>query len=513
MALANVAWLLAANGERVLTIDWDLEAPGLHRYFRPFLLDPDLQETAGLIDMVWSLAEQAVGTSPDSPRDEPPVPVSDLVEDVARRLDCSFPSGGYIDLLCAGRQGATYSERVNTFDWKKFYELGGAKIFDDLKRHVTAEYDYVLIDSRTGVSDTSGICTIQMPDALVACFTLNRQSIEGASAVLNSVRAYDRGGLKGDRIKTFPLATRIENSEKERLDAARQHARKRFADFVPPERSKNEREYWDEMEVPYKPYYAYEEVLAAFADASGDAGASDTLLSCMERIARNLSGEPNLSLPQMLAKDRQTVLARYAFDDTAPPKVAAPLKKRVTGASRESAEIIRTALTKQQFWSATDCHPLTLLSRREMRLFDLAAEDSDEEIGVSTRDYIENSRRYAALKRITDAVFISWIFVILFVLLYYVSVHDDGYIEILGKQVASDASLWFTIALLVVYGIPGAAALLLMRSPARPDGVRATWLLQLVMMGPLFGTPPDLERLPPSLRRSRSQQRRRTGPT
>ena len=31
MALANVAWLLASNGYRVLAIDWDFEAPGLHR--------------------------------------------------------------------------------------------------------------------------------------------------------------------------------------------------------------------------------------------------------------------------------------------------------------------------------------------------------------------------------------------------------------------------------------------------------------------------------------------------
>jgi MinD-like ATPase involved in chromosome partitioning or flagellar assembly len=34
--LANVAWILASNGKRVLTIDWDLEAPGLHRYFRDY---------------------------------------------------------------------------------------------------------------------------------------------------------------------------------------------------------------------------------------------------------------------------------------------------------------------------------------------------------------------------------------------------------------------------------------------------------------------------------------------
>jgi MinD-like ATPase involved in chromosome partitioning or flagellar assembly len=37
MALANVAhilaWRIAAPGKRVLAIDWDLEAPGLHKYF------------------------------------------------------------------------------------------------------------------------------------------------------------------------------------------------------------------------------------------------------------------------------------------------------------------------------------------------------------------------------------------------------------------------------------------------------------------------------------------------
>ena len=61
MALANVAWILASAGKRVLTIDWDLEAPGLHRYFQPFLTDKELrgQESQGIIDMVMDFAVQA----------------------------------------------------------------------------------------------------------------------------------------------------------------------------------------------------------------------------------------------------------------------------------------------------------------------------------------------------------------------------------------------------------------------------------------------------------------------
>ncbi|HEX2209438.1 MAG TPA: P-loop NTPase, partial [Longimicrobium sp.] len=52
MVLANTAWILASQGKSVLVIDWDLEAPGLHRYFQPFLTDPELTTSEGLIDFV-----------------------------------------------------------------------------------------------------------------------------------------------------------------------------------------------------------------------------------------------------------------------------------------------------------------------------------------------------------------------------------------------------------------------------------------------------------------------------
>src|SRR5262249_8618351 len=60
MLLANVAWILASNGKRVLVVDWDLEAPGLHRYFAPFLRDRELEVTDGVIDMLNDFAAEAV---------------------------------------------------------------------------------------------------------------------------------------------------------------------------------------------------------------------------------------------------------------------------------------------------------------------------------------------------------------------------------------------------------------------------------------------------------------------
>ena len=55
-----MAWILASNWRRVLVIDWDLEAPGLHRYFAPFLFDESLAETDGLIEFVLEYAAKAL---------------------------------------------------------------------------------------------------------------------------------------------------------------------------------------------------------------------------------------------------------------------------------------------------------------------------------------------------------------------------------------------------------------------------------------------------------------------
>jgi MinD-like ATPase involved in chromosome partitioning or flagellar assembly len=52
LLVANTALILASNNCRVLVVDWDLEAPGLHHYFRPFLTDPSLKSSLGLIDML-----------------------------------------------------------------------------------------------------------------------------------------------------------------------------------------------------------------------------------------------------------------------------------------------------------------------------------------------------------------------------------------------------------------------------------------------------------------------------
>ena len=193
MSLANVAWFLALNNKRVLVVDWDLEAPGLHRFFRPFLNDPELVETRGLLDFVVDLA--AAAATQKEPLNNEAVDIFEYIKildwprDSESKLNWkNFGTRGRIDLFAAGRQGPSYSRKLASFDWIQFYEkFGGRRLLDAAKAQMRAAYDYVLIDSRTGVSDTSGICTVEMPDTLVICFTLNNQSILGASAIAKSV--------------------------------------------------------------------------------------------------------------------------------------------------------------------------------------------------------------------------------------------------------------------------------------------------------------------------------------
>jgi cellulose biosynthesis protein BcsQ len=302
MLLANVAWILAANGRRVLAVDWDLEAPGLHRYFHPFLLDQGLTETEGVIDFVMDFTTAAI--DPDKVSGEDPDwfdPYADMAQ-YAVPLERTLLDSGRLDFMGPGRQGASYSTRVNSFDWQRFYErFGGGPFLARARRHLKTRYDYVLVDSRTGLSDTSGICTVQMPDALVVCFTLNNQSVEGAAEVTRSVREQ-----RGDALPILTVPMRIDNSEKAKLDLRRQAALEKFAGVVAaPGRLERQ---WADVEMVYQAFYAYEEVLATFGDIPGR---RNTILASAERVTAWLTDNEITESVRINERRRREVLAAY----------------------------------------------------------------------------------------------------------------------------------------------------------------------------------------------------------
>lgn len=308
MALSNVAWLLASGGQRVLAIDWDLEAPGLHRYFEPFLDDKTLENSTGVIDFVLDFATAALTSNPSDRAQDWFEAYSNILLH-AVPVSWEFPLEGSLHLVSAGRQDIAYGARVNSFDWLRFYEkLGGGIMLEAMKRLLGAEYDYILIDSRTGVSDTSGVCTVQMPDELAVCFTLNRQSIYGAAAAAASALQQRTTRQRAPSLRVWPLPMRIELAEKDRLEAARALARTRFAsvfNHLPPDEADI---YWGKAEVPYQPYYAYEEVLAIFRDRPRE---GHSLLGSMEIICGHLTGNAQPA-PPMDEEQRKKGLSLFS---------------------------------------------------------------------------------------------------------------------------------------------------------------------------------------------------------
>jgi CO dehydrogenase nickel-insertion accessory protein CooC1/tetratricopeptide (TPR) repeat protein len=281
MALANVAWILASNGKRVLAIDWDLESPGLHKFFHPFLDASTVEATPGVIEIINDYQTAALDLTP---RPDGWHLEYAQVQRHAVSLEWTFPDNGRLDFLSAGRQNRDYSAAVCSLDWDNFYDrLGGGRFFRAMREDLKQKYDYVLIDSRTGLSDVADICTIELPDVLTVCFTLSDQSIEGAASVARQIshRYRDRN------IRVLPVPMRIEDGEKEKLDIGRALARMKFEGFPAGLTQDESALHWASVEVPYKPFYAFEETLATFGD---DSGSPASLLASFERIADSVTG-------------------------------------------------------------------------------------------------------------------------------------------------------------------------------------------------------------------------------
>ena len=183
--LANLAaYYCYYENKTVLLIDWDLEAPGLHYYF-----GKDAAQNKGLIELLLdycAVMEQRLGSEIAETEIEQLFKTNlpqYIVPNIAQH------NKARIDLMTAGLYDDTYSKKTNGFDWVKFYEnLDGGFFIELLKKYLKdLDYDYIFIDSRTGVSDYSGICNIQMPDANVIVIAPSKQNVQGSLKVANNI--------------------------------------------------------------------------------------------------------------------------------------------------------------------------------------------------------------------------------------------------------------------------------------------------------------------------------------
>jgi hypothetical protein len=231
-----------------------------------------------VLDLVERLRESVNRTAPGDDEDATFNLVRELAIDDFILEPRAVPG---LHLIQAGDVTARdYSDRVATFDWAGLF-TAAPYLFKALALTLAERYRYVLIDSRTGVTDTSGICTSLLPEKLVVVFTPNRQSLDGAVRTIRSAIDYRLTADDLRPLTVYPLASRVELSEDELRrqwrggsDGSFEGYQRRFETLFRelydlPDCSL--KAYFDEVQIQQQPHYAYgEDVAVLNEDAATD---------------------------------------------------------------------------------------------------------------------------------------------------------------------------------------------------------------------------------------------------
>ena len=250
-AVANIATILAQWGFHVLCVDFDIEAPGLSHYFAPWLRS---RSSGGLLQYLHDCTRDQVG---------------DLS---AYILDTQLPGvAGRLTMIPSGRGDDDYIGNVQKIDWhalSRDHDLGVR--LERARAEAVSQFDFVLIDGRTGITDFAGIVTAQLPDILAFLFTANKQSLDGVVDVTNRAMLarnrlpFDRGALL-----PLPIPARFEQREEyKRAEEWKGHFLEAVAPFYDlwVSREVDFRSILELTTIPYVPYWSFGEEIAVLQE-------------------------------------------------------------------------------------------------------------------------------------------------------------------------------------------------------------------------------------------------------
>jgi MinD-like ATPase involved in chromosome partitioning or flagellar assembly len=171
LALVNGAVLLARSGRNVLLVDFDLEAPGLDSF-------SELGLTVGTVGVVEYFSDFVASKRAPNLRI------------YVQEPETKFESKGKIFVMPSGRKDREYNRQRDALNWAELYDSDfGQLMIEEWKATIAAIYqvDYVFVDSRTGLTDSGGVCTLHLPDLVVTLLALNRQNIDGVASVISAI--------------------------------------------------------------------------------------------------------------------------------------------------------------------------------------------------------------------------------------------------------------------------------------------------------------------------------------
>lgn len=320
-ALANIAVLLGRWGFRVLCIDWDLEAPGLGHFFDDTLEDGQAgsisnSKAPGLVELVEGFRASEDNTI--------------QWRDHATRL--SNRRTPNVSLIKTGRVDHTYSRRLHGLNWNELYGQGLGNAFEAMFDELRQEYDYILIDARTGVTDFSGIITAQLPDILAFMFTSNEQSFQGATNVARrAVDARNELSVDRSRLLLLPIPARFEIQFEHNISTRWQErfARdlKEYYQAWTPQDSDHAR-IVQSTTIPYVPIWSFGERLSVVEDSSTDSLSINYSLETLAALIAHRLGQTHLLLDsrdefvssarriaQTKDESRYAVFLSHAYED------------------------------------------------------------------------------------------------------------------------------------------------------------------------------------------------------
>lgn len=223
MGLVNCAGLIAQHlpteAPPLLLVDFDLEAPGLHRYLDPCVDRKALAAAPGVLELFEALAAQVDALLTErgvkALDDESAAELLTQFDLTAYRVPVRLPGADQsapvrLQLITAGRFDEQYDARLAAFDWPRLYARAPA-LFRAFSARVASEHSFVFVDSRTGLSDTSGISTMLLPDVLVVVFTPNSQSLTGIEHLVRRAFEYRQQASDSRPLRVYPLASRVDN--------------------------------------------------------------------------------------------------------------------------------------------------------------------------------------------------------------------------------------------------------------------------------------------------------------
>lgn len=314
MAVANVAVRLAQRGKKVLVMDFDLEAPGLHRYF-PRTTEPEAStaQKGGVIELFGQLRSTLDGVARSRSSDKVGFP---WAPDGAREAVAALLDGGkftwaarvydpnrgvevQLRVMRAGLFNAEYPETVRAFSFRDFFEKHPYAI-ELLADELSRRYDFVLIDSRTGTTDVGNMCTVLLPEKLVLVFTPNEQSLHGAVEMGRQAVELRKESPDVRPLPLFPLVSRVENAETTLQKQWITEAKKRFESTFRQvyDSSKPLEIYFDAIQIPHRSFYAYGESIACELERVTEA---NSMAACFDQLVTALQGNNAVDAQQDLA--------------------------------------------------------------------------------------------------------------------------------------------------------------------------------------------------------------------